>query len=416
MGMWIREGLRISTGLAIGGCTAVLGLGYAALSGLALLCVFVWPRVRQALLRQVTRGARWLAQWERRRLAYFLRVEIGTSYGGHRALGYLAVRWLLALLGCLVVLSAALGAVYGSMIIWGWPMFHADNRDAQIFSSVAGLFLLFLAAQGLFGVVALERRLAWYFLGAHPQDALRRRIEELASSRAGVVAAVHDERRRIERDLHDGVQQRLVALGMLLGRARRGQDPERAHALLVQAHEESRQALDELREVAWRVYPTVLDEAGLRAALETVAERTSLPVQLDYGLTAEPAVPVRTVAYFVVCEAVTNAVKHSGAHRIQIALTRAPADPAVPTLTAVPGPPWDPRLPTQPEPAPRAPTDPAPPLVLRVRITDDGSGGADPTGSGLLGLAQRVAAIDGTLRVDSPPGGPTTITAELPCA
>ncbi len=421
---------------------------YAALSGLALLCVFVWPRARQAVLRAVARGARRLARVERRRLVYFLHVEIGSSYGGSRALGYLAVRWLLAPLGylavrwllaplgclvvrwllaplgCLVVLSVLTGALYGSLIIWGWPMFHPYNRDEQIYSSVAGMFLLFLFldAQGLFGVVALEQRLAWYFLGPEPQDELRRRIEELASSRAGVVVAVHDERRRIERDLHDGVQQRLVALGMLLGRARRGQDAARTRALLEQAHEESRQALDELREVAWRVYPTVLDEAGLRAALQTVAERVGLPVRLDYGLTAEPATEVRTVAYFVVSEAVTNAVKHSGAQPVHIAVTRAPAEPAppapVPVATGLPGARDGAPEPTQP----RAPTraahgaDRAPSFVLRARITDDGSGGADPTGSGLLGLARRVAAIDGTLRVDSPPGGPTTITAELPCA
>ncbi|WP_184569010.1 sensor histidine kinase [Streptomyces zagrosensis] len=419
MWMWVRQGLRISVGLAIGGCTTLLGLVYAAVSGLALLCVFVWPRARQTVLGVVACGARRLARLERWRLAYFLRVEIGSAYGGSRALGYLAVHWLLGALGCLVVLALLVGMGYGSLLLWGWVIFEKGNFLTNVYAAVGGMFLFFLAAQSLAGIVVLERQLAWHFLGVAPQDVLRRRIEELASSRAGVVAAVHDERRRIERDLHDGVQQRLVALGMLLGRARRGQDPERAHALLVQAHEESRQALAELREVAWRVYPTVLDEAGLRAALETVAERSSLPVRLDYGLTVEPAIPVRTVAYFVVCEAVTNAIKHANAHTIHIALTRAPATRPVPALAgphsgALPGKP--------PRPAPEA-TNPAAsggdlalPLVLRVRITDDGSGGADPTGSGLLGLAQRAAAIDGSLRLDSPPGGPTTITAELPCA
>ncbi|MFE6778888.1 histidine kinase [Streptomyces sp. NPDC057702] len=416
MGLWVRRGLRISVGIVIGGGTAVVGLLYAALSGLALLCVFAWPRARQVVLGVVARGARRLAWWERRRLAYFLGVEIGFTFGGSQALGYLAVRWLLALVGCLVVFSVLVGAAYGSLLVWGWYMFNDHNRLAQVSSAVGGLFLLFLAAQSLFGVVSLEQRLAWYFLGVHPQEDLHRRIEELASSRAGVVAAVHDERRRIERDLHDGVQQRLVALGMLLGRARRGQDPERTHALLAQALAESRQALDELREVAWRVYPTVLDEAGLRAALETVAERSVLPVRLDYGLPTEPDTAVRAVAYFVVSEAVTNAVKHSGARHVHIALTRAPADPVAPASPARPRPSAGPPGPPRRAAGPDTGADPHPPLVLRARITDDGSGGADPTGSGLLGLARRVAAIDGTLRVDSPPGGPTTITAELPCA
>lgn len=131
-------------------------------------------------------------------------------------------------------------------------------------------FLVFLADQGALGVVALEDGLARRFLGPSPADALEARIAQLATSRAEVMDVVHDERRRIERDLHDGVQQRLVALGMLLGRARRtrARDPEGADALLLQAHEESRRALAGLREVAWRVYPAVLDEGGLRAALE----------------------------------------------------------------------------------------------------------------------------------------------------
>jgi signal transduction histidine kinase len=192
--------------------------------------------------------------------------------------------------------------------------------------------------------------------------------------------AVDGERRRIERDLHDGVQQRLVALGMLIGRARRSHHPDRADQLLLQAHEESRRALTELREVAWRVYPTVLDEAGLHAALETVAERTTLPVHLTYDVEAPPAPrQVETVAYFVVSEAVTNVVKHSGATRIKVALHR------------------------------DGPT-------LAVRVEDDGTGGADPAGGGLNGLASRVAALDGRFRVDSPAGGPTTVIAELPCA
>ncbi|KIF06575.1 histidine kinase, partial [Streptomyces sp. RSD-27] len=199
--------------------------------------------------------------------------------------------------------------------------------------------------------------------------------------RAAVLRAVDSERRRIERDLHDGVQQRLVALAMLLGRARRSRerDPERADALLLQAHRESQEVLTELREVAWRVYPSALDSLGLEEALAGVAERCAIPLRTEFDAAGPLPGPVRTAAYFVVCEAVTNAAKHSGASAVSVRVVR------------------------------RGP-------VLTVRVEDDGSGGADPSGTGLSGLASRVAALDGLLRVESPAGGPTTVTAELPCA
>ncbi|MER7762488.1 histidine kinase [Streptomyces sp. NPDC097619] len=205
---------------------------------------------------------------------------------------------------------------------------------------------------------------------------MRRRIDEPATSRAAVVRAVDAERRRIERDLHDGVQQRLVALAMLLGRARRGRerDPDRADALLLQAHQESQAVLTELREVAWRVYPSALDGLGLEEALSGVAERCSIPLRTEFDVPAPLPQPVRTCAYFVVSETVTNAAKHSGASAVSISVVRR-GD------------------------------------VLTVRVRDDGRGGADASGSGLAGLRGRVAA----LYLDSPLEGPTTLTAELPC-
>ncbi|TVL90026.1 sensor histidine kinase [Streptomyces sp. SAJ15] len=382
---WIGRGWRLTAGLTIGVGTAVVGLVFCALAGLALLCVTAWPRARQRVLRPVAARARQLTELERWRLDRFLNHRSAADYSNRQALRYVAARSALGLLGGLVLMSVVSGVFYGSLLIWGWFIMAAHKWLTLSFSSLGGLFLLFLSLQGMVGVAALERRLVHHLLGPSQQEALQRRIEELATSRAGVVDAVHDERRRIERDLHDGVQQRLVALGMLLGRARRSQDEEKVRTLLAQAHEESRQALTDLREVAWRVYPIALDDAGLRAALETVAERSVIPVRLDYDLPAEPSTAVRTVAYFVVSEAVTNAIKHSGAARITVALSAG----AGPGFAGGP---------------------------LLVRVTDDGIGGADPTGSGLLGLARRVAALDGTLRVLSPRGGPTTVTAELPCA
>ncbi len=182
-----------------------------------------------------------------------------------------------------------------------------------------------------------------------------------------MLAAVDAERRRIERDLHDGVQQRLVALGMLLGRARRGRTPERAEALLLQAHQESQEVLAELRKVDWRVYPTALDSLGLREALGGVAERCALPLRMDLDLPGTPPAPVETAAYFVVSEAVTNAAKHSSATAVSVRV-RHRAD------------------------------------VLVVRVRDDGVGGADPVGDGLTGLAGRVGTLDGRLHAHTPSG------------
>ncbi|MBC9712573.1 sensor histidine kinase [Streptomyces sp. TRM66268-LWL] len=375
----VRRGLRLAVGLTLGACSALAELLFALLAGLALLLVQAWPRARSAVLRPVHRLARGLAEWERKRLAAYLGAESSAAYTPGRALRYLAARWPLGLLGAVCLVCVLIGAAYGGYLFLGWFVGDVNSPGTVLFSGLAGLFLLFLSLQGMLAVGELEKKLARHHLGPSEQEELQRRIEELAVSRAGVVEAVHDERRRIERDLHDGVQQRLVALGMLLGRALRGQDPERREELLRQAHEESRLALGELRDVAWRVYPVALDEAGLAAALESVVERTSIPVRLDYGLPAEPDRPVATVAYFVVSEAVTNAVKHSQATAISVRLAQASGR-------------------------------------LLVTVGDDGIGGADPAGGGLVGLRRRTAALDGTLDVHSPPGGPTLITAELPCA
>ncbi|MEU9113061.1 histidine kinase [Streptomyces sp. NPDC048483] len=372
----MRRIVRLTTSLGIGACTAVAELFFTLLCALVLPFLLAWPRGRRVVPTPLTAVAGRLAEVERRRLARFGEAEVSHAYARVRALQYVAVRWVLGVVGMVVVFAPLTGIVLWAVVVW--PFTDLRHPGDVALTGVGNLFFLFIALQGVFGVSHLEGLLARRFLGPSQQEELERRIEQLAASRAGVVAAVNDERRRIERDLHDGVQQRLVALGMLLGRALRSRDGLHADQLLRQAHEESRQALTELREVAWRIYPTVLDEAGLRAALETVAERSAVPVRLDYRLTCEPDTAVATVAYFVVCEAVTNAVKHSGGGLITVRV--APGEDSV-----------------------------------LVSIEDDGLGGADLSGSGLFGLARRVAALDGRFRADSPPGGPTTITAELPC-
>lgn len=356
----------------------MIELVFSLLAGVALLLARAWPGGRRTVMRRVGACARSLVDLERHRLRTMLDERVSASYEPAGALRYLATRWALGLFGAGLVLTALIGAAYGTFFVYAWAIIEIENPGTLAAASVGGLFLLLCSVLAFFEIASFEGKLARHFLGPSRQEALERRIEQLAVSRAGVVDVVHDERRRIERDLHDGVQQQLVALGMLLGRARRTRDPRHADELLRQAHEQTSHALDELREVAWRVYPTVLDEAGLRAALETVAERCPLPVRLRCRLGGEPPKAAAAVAYFVVSESVTNAVKHSGATSIDVRVVE------------------DTR-------------------TLRIEVTDDGKGGADLSGSGLFGLARRVDALDGLLRIDSPPGGPTTITAEIPC-
>jgi signal transduction histidine kinase len=212
------------------------------------------------------------------------------------------------------------------------------------------------------------------------QARLARRVETLETTRRGAVEEQGAELRRIERDLHDGAQARLVALGLSLGMAEQKfeTDPEGAQKLVAEARAGVAEALRELRDLARGIHPPVLSDRGLGAALDTLADRSPLPTTVAVELAERPPERVETAAYFVAAEALANAAKHSGASRVGISVSRSNG-------------------------------------MLEVEITDDGRGGADPAGNGLAGLRRRVEALDGTLSVDSPAGGPTTIRAELPC-
>jgi signal transduction histidine kinase len=209
---------------------------------------------------------------------------------------------------------------------------------------------------------------------------LRRRVGVLETTRAGAVDEQEANLRRIERDLHDGAQARLVALGMNLGLAEQklASDPEVAQQLVAEARAGIVEALGELRDLARGIHPPVLTDRGLGAALATLADRSAVPVSVDVELAERPPQAVETAAYFVAAESLANASKHAGPTKVAVAVRRR-GD------------------------------------LLDVRITDDGRGGADPAGSGLTGLRRRVEALDGQLEISSPPGGPTTVHAELPC-
>jgi PAS domain S-box-containing protein len=206
-----------------------------------------------------------------------------------------------------------------------------------------------------------------------------RQAEEIRASRARIVQAGDDERRRLERNLHDGAQQRLVALSLSLrlAQAKLESNPTAAGEVLEQSRVELAAALDELRELARGIHPAILTDRGLAAALEALASRLPVPVEIQTPEVDLPQ-PVEAAAYYVVAEALANVIKYARASdvivRVECDETRA-----------------------------------------RVEVTDDGIGGADPsTGSGLRGLSDRVAALDGTLEVDSPPTGGTRIVAEIP--
>jgi signal transduction histidine kinase len=257
------------------------------------------------------------------------------------------------------------------------------------FSAALWLFLVgiwalagagyFWPAWPLLGLAALLIALA--ALAATRRGQLEERIEQLEETRAGAVGVHEAELRRIERDLHDGAQASLVALGMNLGMAEQKlrTDPAAARELLAEARRGAGAALDELRDLARGIHPPVLGDRGLEAAVAGLASRSPVHVALSAHLGQRPSAAVETAAYFVVAEALANAGKHAGATRLDIRMWR-DGD------------------------------------ALVVEVEDDGRGGADPSGHGLTGLRQRVEALDGTLEVTSPPGGPTTVRATLPCA
>ncbi|MER5306247.1 sensor domain-containing protein [Streptomyces sp. NPDC002773] len=244
-------------------------------------------------------------------------------------------------------------------------------------AALLGALLLVALAYPLAAVAGARAALARALLSprdSDPQDG----IGEVIASRARLVDAFESERRRIERDLHDGAQQRLVALTMTLGLARLDAPPGPLAAQLAKAHTEAGQVLTELRELIHGIHPQVLADYGLGAALADAADRSAVPVALDVELPRLP-VPVESAGYFAAREALANIGKHSGATRARI------------TARHTHG-------------------------ILRIDVEDDGRGAADPAGgSGLTGLADRIAVLDGTLTIMSPKGGPTLLRVEIPC-
>ncbi|MBT2481455.1 sensor histidine kinase [Streptomyces sp. ISL-94] len=317
-------------------------------------------------------------------------VERVRSEATWRQYGYhLLVSPLAAVAGALVVLAWALGAAAASAYGWFWIL-PAQTRTpgwtADYDLITAGGILLLLAAPWLAALCTrLDAFAAAALLGPNRARELERRVEDLAESRAGVLDAADLERRRIERDLHDGAQQRLVSLAMNLGIARATLPdlPPEAKAVIDEAHREAKEAIEELNNLVRGLHPAVLEDRGLDAALSGIAARAPFPVELTVDLASRPGATVEAVAYFVVSETLANVAKHAQADHCSVRITRAAGRRGD---------------------------------VLTVTVTDDGVGGADPgRGTGLVGLRKRVGSVDGTIMIDSPLGGPTVITVELPC-
>jgi signal transduction histidine kinase len=383
-----------------------LGFGFGgiffALAGLPLLGLTLWL-------------AHWFAQAERARFALFtgMRIPAWPAPGSPGRVGFrwrIIPRWqtwreqatwaeigyallrlpVSAVAATLSIGVWALGLILLFLPAYGWalpsggPTFGdtvLHTRAELTVFAVVGFLLVLAAPQLTRGLANVDEALARRLLG--PGRDLAARVVELESSRERVVDAAEAERLRIERDLHDGAQQRLVALAMELGRAQGKwtDDIDAARELVDQAHAQAKEALIELRNLVRGVHPPVLTDRGLDAALSGLAALCPIPVDVHVDVPVRPKSSVEAVAYFMVAESLTNVAKHSRASHAKVMVEG----------HGFPG-------------------------TLTVMISDDGIGGADVNGRGLSGLADRVSGVDGRLSVESPVGGPTIIAAELPCA
>jgi signal transduction histidine kinase len=281
----------------------------------------------------------------------------------------------------LAALPTYVSALPGGTAAFG--LFDVGSGAAALVAAAIGLLgVVVVAPWTMLGVVALQRGLAIRLLAPGRESRLAAEVSRLESRRVSAVDSAESERRRIERDLHDGAQQRLVKLGMDLGMAHEhfDDDPATARRLVGEAHLEAKAALVELRDLVRGFHPAILEDRGLDAALSAVVARSAVPVSLRIEASERPSAAVESAAYFIIVEAVTNVAKHAHATKASVSVERRGDR-------------------------------------LAIDVSDDGVGGATLVGgTGLVGLVERVNALGGWLHLLSPTGGPTTVLVELPCA
>jgi len=414
----VRDLVSARTWLAMTQHLAGLSIGFVAIFiftfglGFGVALIFV-GLIGIPLLGVMLRLAGWFAQAERARFAFLFGARIpawpaagSAGRAGYRwgvipdwrmftqaptwaELGYTLARLPISAVTASISIAAwALGLVMVTLPIYSWalPSGGATIGDTVLNGPelaacvILGCAVLLAAPQLTRSLAEADAAISRLLLG--PRRDLAARVTELERSRERVVDAAEAERRRIERDLHDGAQQRLVALAMELGRAKAkfADDLDTARELVDQAHVQAKEALTELRNLVRGVHPPVLTDRGLDAALSGLAALCPVPVDVHVDMPVRPKSSVEAVAYFVVAEALTNVAKHSRASHAKVVVEG----------HGYPG-------------------------TLTVMISDDGIGGADISSPGLSGLADRVSGVDGRLSVESPAGGPTIIAAELPC-
>ena len=380
--------------------TALVGL--QALGALVAIIVCVALVVPLPLLPRVIRFARRLAAGERERTGRFLATTIPrpppptgggaasavTSPHDRRDVQWLALQGTVGLLAGFVSIGSPAGVLQNVVVAALWTVIPnaRTTLDIPVASwDDAALALLTAGGYGLLGVLVVPPLARWYAkagaarLGPSKQS-LAERLAEVTATRAAALEAHGTELRRIERNLHDGTQNRLVAVVMHLGMVERAlqRDPGSALPMVLTAQNAATDALADLREVVRAIYPPVLADRGLSGAVASLVAHCAIPCTLDEHPIPRAPAAVEAAAYFVVAEALTNAVNHSGASGITV------------RLRAEDG-------------------------VLVIEVTDDGRGGADEAGgTGLAGIRRRVAAFDGTTTIDSPPGGPTLLRADIP--
>jgi len=321
---------------------------------------------------------------------FLLRLWAATrSAGSWRQVAYHCLSGLLSPAAVIAVAGAwTLGPLLTLNVVYAWALpahtllgLSPHEPVTVVLLTALGLVLLFAAPWIAELVAALDLAAVRGLLSRSRNEDLAVRVDTLARDRDGVIDAADAQRRRLERDLHDGTQQRLVSLAMNLGMTRTTMTdvPEGVREAIEQAHEEAKLALSELRDVVRGLHPAVLDDLGLDAALSGICARSPVPVRLLVELPRRVPRPVETAAYFVVSEALANVAKHARATQVDVLVELTDG-------------------------------------TLRIAVSDNGRGGADPqAGSGLRGLRQRVHALDGTMSLTSPQGGPTLLAVELPC-